>query len=194
MNKLKENIAIEYSAGLLKVLACAGESLPIHVSFSFLFSFHERGLNIFLWPANHTINMNPSINIKFRGEHGITYECEIIIKVDANGYTEFQLYPKGISAVKYTHIIDIGSRVDLSGDIEAMENMYHDIYISKNALKLYNRFLDKETVLDRLNSFEIKELRRLTKMLYCSIQKKKISEIKKILSMLSEWDFKLSCI
>ncbi|WP_252180152.1 hypothetical protein [Endozoicomonas sp. 4G] len=194
MNKLKENIAIEYSAGLLKVLACAGEPLPIQVSFSFSFSFHERGLKVFLWPVNHTINMQPSINIKFKGEYGNTYDCEMIIKVDDAGYTEFKLYPKGVSAVKYTYIIDTGSKVDFSGDVEAMETMYHYLYISKNALKLYSRFLDKETIFDGLNSLEIKELRRLTKMLHCSIQEKNISETKKILSLLSKWDFKLSCI
>ena len=194
MNKLKENIAIEYSAGLLKILACAGESLPIKINYSFSFLFHRDGVKIFLWPVNQVIDMIPTMNIKFQGGYGITYECELIINIDSNGYSEFFLSPKGVATVKCTHTINIANKVDLSGDVEVMEKIYHYLYISNNALRLYTKLLNKEKVIAGLNGFEVKELRRLTEMLHRSIMDKNIEEAKKILSLLSEWDFKLSCM
>ena len=194
MNKLKENIAIEYSTGLLEVLACAGESLPIKVSYSFSFLFHGDGVKIFLWPVNQVIDIIPTINIKFQGEYGITYECELIINIDSSGNSEFLLSPRGISTIKCTHEIDIGNNVDLSEGVEIMEKIYHYLYISNNALRLYTKLLNKEKVIAGLSDFEVKELRILTEMLHRSILDKNVVEAKKTLSLLSEWDFKLTCI
>lgn len=194
MNKLKENIAVEYSAGLLKVLACAGDVLPIRVSYSFSFSLHEDGIKIFLWPVNHAVGITPSINIKFQGENGVIYECELVIKIDVNGYAEFILCPQGLEVVKFAHMITVDKKVDFVGNVEVMEKMYHYLYISNNALNLYTKLLKKDSVIAGLNRFEVQELRRLTGELDCSIQKNNIAEAMKILYLLSKWDFKLSCI
>ena len=194
MNKLKEYIAVEYFAGLLKVLACPGDKLPIRVSYSFSFLYQESGVKVFLWPINDNAGITPSMNIRWRGEYGVIYQCKLVIKIDTNGYTEFILSPKGLKVVKLTSMLAVDTEVDFVGDVASMEKVYHYLYISNNALNLYSKLLKKDNVIDELENSEVQELKKLTEILSCSIQDKNVNKAKEILSKLSKWDFKLSCI
>ena len=194
MNKLKEHIAVEYSAGLLKILASPGDKLPIQITYSFSFSYHESGVKVFLWPINHSAGITPSINIRLQGEYGGIYQCELVIKVDNDGHAEFILSPKGLEVIKLTHMLAVDAEVDFSGDVASMEKIYHYLYISNNALNLYTKLLRKDEIIEGLEKFEVQELKRLTELLSCSIKDKNVTKAKEILSLLSEWDFKLSCI